>query len=232
MFKKKRQYPNSGKQDEKSLASDKQSPVTSTVKIKEQKRNQDNEHNILLELQIENLKIQHEQDLLAKDKCLEEQKSKMTTIIKDLQDELETERKEKLASLNENKQLKEECQKVKTDVLQLQKDTLEAQIVRANLIGLGKDLETGISNIEKDLILLKEELKESEERKSQRMQNFKAVLQTKNKERQENLQVLETCKTGASVTHADLVEINRLQILQNTTYITNLGKLLCDAADM
>lgn len=229
MFKKKSQYPDSGTKDD--AAFEKQSLKTSTVKIKEQKRNkaQEKEEKIRLELQIENLKIQHEHDILAKDRCNEEQKCEMKTIIENLKNELEIERKEKLASFNAYNQLKEETQKVQTDVLLLQNDTLAAQIENTKL---RRDLENEIKDIEKEMILLKEEVKVMKTLRSQKMQNFKAVLQTKNKELQENLQVLETCKSDALATNADFAEINRLQILQNTAYISNLGKLICDVVDI
>merc|ERR1719264_445934 len=136
-----------------------------------------------LEVNMQALKTQYERDLQAKEESGEEKRRGMGKQIRDLEAELDEERKQKVAALNSKKKLdadykdlesnlemnskmKEDAlkqlKKHQTAVKELQRDAEEAHAGKAEVITQYKDLEKKVKNLEADMIQLQEDLSAAE----------------------------------------------------------------------
>jgi len=136
-----------------------------------------------LEVNMQALKTQYERDLQAKEESGEEKRRGMAKSIRDLETELDEERKQKTAAVNAKKKLdadykdlesnlemnskmKEDAlkqlKKHQTAVKELQRDAEEAHAGKAEVITQYKDLEKKVKNLEADMIQLQEDLSAAE----------------------------------------------------------------------
>jgi len=136
-----------------------------------------------LEVNMQALKTQYERDLQAKEESGEEKRRGMAKSIRDLETELDEERKQKTAAVNAKKKLdadykdlesnlemnskmKEDAlkqlKKHQTAVKELQRDAEEAHAGKAELLQQYKDMEKKVKNLEADMIQLQEDLSAAE----------------------------------------------------------------------
>merc|ERR1719150_3266180 len=136
-----------------------------------------------LEVNMQALKTQYERDLQAKEESGEEKRRGMAKAIRDLEIELDEERKQKTAAVNAKKKLDADYKdlesnlemnsKMKEDALkqlkkhqaavkELQRDAEEAHAGKAEVLHQYKDLEKKVKNLEADMIQLQEDLSAAE----------------------------------------------------------------------
>merc|ERR1719340_76279 len=133
-----------------------------------------------LEVNMQALKTQYERDLQAKEESGEEKRRGMAKAIRDLETELDEERKQKTAAVNAKKKLdadykdlesnlemnskmKEDAlkqlKKHQTAVKELQRDAEEAHAGKAEVLQQYKDMEKKVKNLEAEMIQLQEEFR-------------------------------------------------------------------------
>merc|ERR1719245_2156509 len=136
-----------------------------------------------LEVTMQAHKTQYERDLQAKEEAGEEKRRGMTKQLRDLEAELDEERKQKTAALNIRKKLEGDLKdleasmdmnnKVKDDALkqlkkhqaalkELQRDAEEAHLSKSEAITQYKELEKKVKTLEADLIQVQEDLSAAE----------------------------------------------------------------------
>merc|ERR1740137_166654 len=136
-----------------------------------------------LEVNMQALKTQFERDLEAKEEAGEEKRRGMTKQLRDLEAELEEERKQKTAALNSKKKLETDYKdlestmdmnnKLKEDALkqlkklqqamkEIQRDAEEAHASKNEVLQQSKDLEKKIKSLEADLVQIQEDLSAAE----------------------------------------------------------------------
>merc|ERR1719244_590651 len=136
-----------------------------------------------LEVNMQAQKTQFERDLAAKEEAGEEKRRGMAKQIRDLEAELDEERKQKQAAVNAKKKLETDYKdlestmdinnKLKEDALKqlkklqvtmkdLQRDAEEAHASKNDVLQQTKDLEKKIKSLEADLVQLQEDLSSAE----------------------------------------------------------------------
>ncbi|TRY69455.1 hypothetical protein TCAL_10194 [Tigriopus californicus] len=136
-----------------------------------------------LEVNMQALRTQYERDLQAKEEAGEEKRRGLTKHIRDLEAELDEERKQKTAALNGKKKLEADYKdlestmemnnKLKEDALkqlkkhqaamkELQRDAEEAHQSKSEVLQQYKDLEKKIKSLEAEMIQLQEDLSAAE----------------------------------------------------------------------
>jgi len=132
-----------------------------------------------LEVNMQALKTQFERDLAAKEEAGEEKRRGMAKQIRDLEAELDEERKQKQAAVNAKKKLETDYKdlestmdmntKMKEDALkqlkklqqamkEIQRDAEEAHASKNDVLQQSKDLEKKIKGLEAELVAVQEEL--------------------------------------------------------------------------
>merc|ERR1719187_2162401 len=136
-----------------------------------------------LEVNMQALKTQFERDLAAKEEAGEEKRRGMAKQIRDLEAELDEERKQKQAAVNAKKKLETDYKdlestmdinnKLKEDALKqlkklqvtmkdIQRDAEEAHASKNDVLQLTNDLEKKIKSLEADVVQLQEDLSAAE----------------------------------------------------------------------
>merc|ERR1719225_154896 len=136
-----------------------------------------------LEVNMQALKTQYERDLQAKEEAGEEKRRGMAKAIRDLEIELDEERKQKNcccqckeklegdfkdleSTMDMNNKMKEDAlkqlKKHQAAVKELQRDAEEAHAGKAEVLQQYKDLEKKVKNLEADMIQLQEDLSAAE----------------------------------------------------------------------
>jgi len=136
-----------------------------------------------LEVNMQALKTQFERDLAAKEEAGEEKRRGMAKQIRDLEAELDEERKQKQAAVNAKKKLETDYKdlestmdmnnKLKEDALkqlkklqqamkEIQRDAEEAHSSKNEVLQQSKDLEKKIKSLEADLVQVQEDLSAAE----------------------------------------------------------------------
>lgn len=136
-----------------------------------------------LEVNMQAMKAQFDRDLVAKDEQAEEKRRMLVKQVRDLEAELEDERKQRTAAVNTRKKLESDfndlegqlelANKVKEDALRqlkklqgqmkdYQRDAEEARASRDDLVAQAKEAEKRLKLVETDLIQLQEDFVNSE----------------------------------------------------------------------
>jgi len=136
-----------------------------------------------LEVNMQALKTQFERDLAAKEEAGEEKRRGMAKQLRDLEAELDEERKQKQAAVNAKKKLETDYKdlestmdmnnKLKEDALkqlkklqqamkEIQRDAEEAHTTKNDVLQQSKDLEKKIKSLEADLVQMQEDLSAAE----------------------------------------------------------------------
>merc|ERR1719225_844945 len=136
-----------------------------------------------LEVNMQALKTQFERDLAAKEEAGEEKRRGMSKQLRDLEAELDEERKQKQAAVNAKKKLETDYKdlestmdmnnKLKEDALkqlkklqqamkEIQRDAEEAHASKNEVLQQSKDLEKKIKSLEADLVQMQEDLSAAE----------------------------------------------------------------------
>jgi len=136
-----------------------------------------------LEVNMQALKAQYERDLVAKEEAGEEKRRGMAKQIRDLEAELDEERKQRQAAVNAKKKLETDYKdlestmdmnnKLKEDALkqlkklqqamkEIQRDAEEAHASKNDVLSQNKDLEKKIKSLEADLVQCQEDTSAAE----------------------------------------------------------------------